>query len=320
MKSPITALRTYVEHQKLKHQAAKPENLIDHALYLLDRQAKGKDGPLYVKRGGVFGLGPKRLSSQAPWIDKKKASKAYQDLLGQTALNNLDTNGATTQAGLAAQNLSVVRQRVPANQQQAAAQTKELAQLVVDLAMKKNEIDKSAEDKVLISALHTKKSTPLVVKPKISVAPANTQEDLPKFPTGAELDKFHDDLQREKIQRPALADVTRFVMHLNRTQGTTSNREFPPGELNEVNDLLTFITTGVTAKHTWKDGQLQVSRQTNTLNGHTFDNRLDAAEYLFTKTNFFKHLNISDVSFYMGIYRGLIKEAKDTQRKQQRVD
>jgi hypothetical protein len=316
MTNPIAAFRTFVQRNEFKRRAANPENLVDHAVYLLERQDKGKDGQIYVKKGGLFGLGSKRLSSKKPWIGKEKASNAYDRLLGQIAQKNLDTNGATTKAGLTAQNLSVVRQRaLPANEQEAAAHTKELEQLVINLARQKNGIENTADDKVLTSALRTKQSIPAVAKPKVSAIPDNAKEDLPAFPTTEELGAFKRDLERGFKKLPAYPDVTRFVMHLNQTENTTADRRFPSGERNEVKDLLAYIADNVTSIHTWKEGEGLVGRPTNTFGDLTFNSRREAADFLFTKTDFFKDLNPRDAAVYMGIYQDRIKESKQEQQR-----
>lgn len=316
MTNPIAAFKTFVQRTEFKRRAANPDNLIDHALYLMERQEKGKKGQIYVKKGGFFGLGPDHLSSTEPLIGKKKASRAYDSLLGQIAQKNLDTNGETTKAGLTAHSLSVVRQRpLPANQQEAAAHTQELEQLVIKLARQKNEIANTADDKELASALRTKQSIPVVAKPKIAATFDNAKEDLSEFPTAAELDAFQRDLERGFKKRPAYPDVTRFVMHLNRTEGTTADRRLPSGERNEVKDLLAYIADNVTSIHTCKDGEGLVGRPTNTFGDLTFKSRREAADFLFTKTDFFKNLNPRDAAVYKGIYQDRIKESKQEQQR-----
>ena len=321
MNNPIVALKNFTRPSGLKSPAAKPDNVSDHAAYLAKRNKDGESGPIYLK-SNLFGQ--KYLSSKPPKWGKKDALKAYDTLLMQTAWAHRDKDAAETRVGLTARELQTVLERsIPANPAEAAARTKQVELLIAKLDRKKRGISDLADGEAKPSAaqVQTPSQTPstVVANPKIASTAENTQEDLPEFPTSAELSAFQRDLQRGHIIRPVYADVARFVEHRNHTQGTISDRKLPSAERNEADDLLAYITQNITAKATYKDGQWQEGRQTNTFGGRTFHSRLEAARFLFTETNFFKKLNPLDAAVYLGIYQDLIKEAREAQQEQQRL-
>lgn len=311
MINPISAFKNFVRPDQLKQKAADPQNLEAHKQFLLNRQAKGQSGPIYMKQG----LSGKFLSSTPPLWGAQRSLTGNDSLPEFTANRNLGQQGAV---GLAATSLKHFRKLPPPiNQEEAQAHTKLLEKLVIDLgSAAANQKGGQANDDSAVRPHHrgAKLAAPAMFKPVIVAAAGGAEEPLPEFPSAAELNRFQRDLSKGDKVRPSYADVTQLVDHLNRTEGTISTRELPRGERNAADDLLSYITKGVTAFSTWDSSGPRESRPANVFGDRSFKTRLEAARFLFTETDFLKHLNPHDSAHYMGIYEDLMKEAKQARQ------
>lgn len=317
-KTRVATFQTKRENQQLKEAAADPKN--PQALANLLAKAQGTHGAGNVTpciKRTLFGT-PYVSVNLPKGKEAKEALRKFGYLLTDMGASHTGTSTCKEACSLS----SFTNAYRSIRPEHLAEHTTALEGHVRKLANQKQaQVSrvKGAAGTVQPAASRVHTPTPVLAESETAAAPVSTATTLPQFPSAAQLNQFQLDLQRGHIKRPAHPDVTQFVNHLNRTEGTTAGRSFPGGERNEVNDLLAYIADNITAVHTWKEGEGLVGRPTNTFDGRTFESRLEAAHFLFTETDFFKNLNARDAAIYMGIFQDRIQEAQKAQREQQRL-